>query len=153
MGAATPRIESAETFPTDPAPSLACLNAAIDSYCARTATPRKRLAEESLHVSAGEFSKLCAGKLRVEQFDLLPLEVRVTWRDLLARHDAEQGVTTIDVVLRRLQHDLIDSLERVTALPVPPGKARPDIVIRRLQHALVEALSYLTAQRLARGPR
>ncbi len=126
MGAAMHRTKSAATFlaPSGPAPtetrgksgSLACLNAAIDAWCAQTCTSKKTLADQYLQCSEGQFSKLCSGQFRVELLDRLPAEIRVMWRDLLEQEDQAQGLTRDDVVLRRLQHAIIDGLEVVSRL-------------------------------------
>ena len=89
--------------------SLRCLNEAID------ASPilAKVLAEEHLEVSEGEFSKLRAGRFRVEHIDRLPQELIDDWQTRLDAARAKAGMSHEDVVLARLAHAVIDALALV----------------------------------------
>lgn len=89
MAGATLRNDSAEVF-HDAAPletagnsvSLRCLNEAITA----SGIPDKDLAGK-LGVSRGEFSKLRAGRFRLEQIDLLPESIRADYRERVQAAD------------------------------------------------------------------
>jgi len=109
---ATLRNDSAESFHSSPrvetdgkSLSLRCLNEAID----HSAIPAKTLADE-VGVSEGEFSKLRAGRFRLEHLDRLPPEVIADWQQRLEAARGELGQSREEVVMARAAHALIDAL-------------------------------------------
>lgn len=120
MGAATLRNDGAESFraggPVETVGnslSLRCLNDAIDA----SGIPAKVLAAR-LEVSEGEFSKLRAGRFRLEQIDRLPEAIRADWETRVEAARAAVGASRDEIIMARAAHALID------ALAVVKGRAR-----------------------------